>query len=154
VHYTGDVVTFAGSTYQAIRDTGKPPGSSDWVPLAVAGAGFNIRGTYDANAAYEQRDVVMIDGASFVALRSAPGVCPGTDWRLLVMRGARGRQGPSGARGVMGPRDERGEAAPTIKYWRVAPETYTAIPIMADGSEGPPLELRPLFERFLLETQL
>jgi hypothetical protein len=54
--------------------------------------------------------------------------------------------------GLRGERGERGVAAPTIKYWRVAPETYTAIPIMADGSEGPPLELRPLFERFVLET--
>jgi hypothetical protein len=29
VHYEGDVVTFAGSTYQALRDTGTVPGSAD-----------------------------------------------------------------------------------------------------------------------------
>jgi len=152
VHYEGDVVTFAGSTYQALRDTGKGPESADWVCLAVAGAGFAVRGKYLADEAYQRGDVVMMDGTSFVALKDAPSVCPGTDWRLLAMRGARGRQGLSGARGVMGMKGERGEAGPTVQYWRVAPESYTVIPIWADGTEGPALELRPLFERFLSET--
>ena len=30
---------------------------------------------------------------------------------------------------------------------------YVATPIMSDGGEGPPLELRGLFEQFLLETR-
>jgi hypothetical protein len=152
VHYKGDVVVCGGSTYQALRDTGQPPGSADWVCLATAGEGFTIRGTYDVNAAYKRGDIVMMDGASFVALRDQPGACPGTGWRLLAMRGARGRQGPSGQRGLMGLRGERGEAAPGIQSWSVDRSRYTATPIMSDGSIGPTLSLRGLFEQFLAET--
>ena len=152
VHYEGDVVSFAGSTYQATKDTAQPPGSEDWVPLATAGQGFRIRGAYLAGEAYQRGDVVMMDGASFVALKDAPGVCPGTDWRLLAMRGRAGRQGPSGERGLMGMRGERGAAAPGIQSWSVDSERYTATPIMTDGSIGPTLSLRGLFEQFLAET--
>jgi hypothetical protein len=120
--------------------------------LAVAGAGFAVRGKYLADEAYQRGDVVMLDGASFVALKDAPSVCPGTDWRLLAMRGARGRQGPSGARGLMGLRGERGEAGPAIKSWQIDRARYVATPIMSDGSTGPALELRPLFEQFYAEA--
>jgi len=85
-------------------------------------------------------------------LRSAPGVCPGDDWRLLAMRGARGRQGSSGQRGVMGLPGERGQAAPGIQSWSVDRARYVATPIMSDETEGAVLDLRPLFEQFLLET--
>src|SRR5262249_30204411 len=116
--------------------------------LAVAGAGFAVCGKYLAGEAYQRGDVVMLDGASFVALKNAPGVCPGDDWRLLAMRGA----GPSGQRGLMGLRGERGLAASTIQSWQIDSARYVATPIMNDGSRGPPLELRALFEQFLLET--
>ena len=64
-----------------------------------------------------------------------------------------GNRGESGARGIMGLRGERGEAAPTIRSWEVDRTRYLAIPVMSDGFRGPPLELRALFEQFLLETQ-
>jgi retron-type reverse transcriptase len=35
--------------------------------------------------------------------------------------------------------------------WRRDWERYQATPLMSDGSEGPPLELRPLFEQFHAE---
>jgi len=94
----------------------------------------------------------MINGSSFVALRDRPGPCPGDGWHLLASRGSRGNRGESGARGIMGLRGERGEAAPTIRSWEVDRTRYLAIPVMSDGFRGPPLELRGLFEQFLLET--
>jgi hypothetical protein len=96
--------------------------------------------------------VVMTNGSSFVALKDGPGPCPGDDWQLLASRGSRGHQGPSGERGLMGLRGERGQAAPTIRDWQIDRERYVATPLMSDGTQGPALELRALFEQFFLET--
>src|SRR5262249_31287180 len=139
---------FAGGTYQAKRDTARAPGSQDWVCLAVAGAGFTVRGTYYGGEEYKRLDVVMVNGSSFVALRDAPGPCPGEDWHLLASRGSRGERGPVGLGGARG---ERGEAAPSIRSWEIDRARYVATPVMSDGSRGPPLELHGLFEQFLLE---
>jgi hypothetical protein len=49
----------------------------------------------------------------------------------------------------MGP---RGESAPTITGWRVDRAAYVAVPLLSDGSEGAPLELRGLFKQFLDEV--
>ena len=144
VHHEGENVAFAGGTYQATKDTARAPGSRDWTCLAVAGAGFTVRGTYDGNEKYKHLDVVMMNGSSFVALKDNPGPCPGDDWHLLASRGSRGSKGLRG---------ERGAAAPTIQSWCIDRTRYTATPIMADGTLGPTLELRPLFEQFVLETQ-
>src|SRR6478672_12172461 len=115
IYHEGDIVAFAGGCYQATKDTARAPGAKDWVCLAVAGAGFTIRSTYDGNEEYKHLDVVMTNGSSFVALKDAPSPCPGDDWQLLASRGSRGHQGPSGERGLMGLRGERGAAAPTIR---------------------------------------
>ena len=92
----------------------------------------------------------MINGSSFVALKDSPGVCPGDDWQLLCSRGSRGERCLKGERGVIGP---RGEGAPIIKSWQIDRATYSAIPILADGSAGPVLELRPLFEHFVSDRE-
>jgi hypothetical protein len=152
VFHEGAIVAFAGGTWQAQRDTARVPGAQDWVCLAVAGAGFTIRSTYDGDEEYKHLDVVMTNGSSFVALKDAPGPCPGDDWQLLASRGSRGHQGPSGERGLMGLRGERGQAAPTIRDWQIDRERYVATPLMSDGTQGPALELRGLFEQFFLET--
>jgi hypothetical protein len=94
----------------------------------------------------------MVGGSSFVALKNVPGPCPGDDWQLLASCGSRGHRGPEGKRGIMGLRGERGEA-PMIRDWAIDRASYVATPIMADGSRGPPLELRALFEQFFLETE-
>jgi hypothetical protein len=44
VHYQGDVVTHDGGTWQATRDTGKAPGTKDWVALAAPVATGGRRG--------------------------------------------------------------------------------------------------------------
>ena len=92
----------------------------------------------------------MINGSSFVALKDTPGPCPGSDWHLLASRGSRGSRGFKGERGFIGP---RGERAPIIKSWQIDRATYSATPILADGSAGPALELRALFEQFVTERE-
>src|SRR5437763_5608472 len=37
VYHEGDIVAFAGGTYQAAKDTARVPGAQDWVCLAAAG---------------------------------------------------------------------------------------------------------------------
>jgi hypothetical protein len=153
IHYQGEIVTFNGSTYQAQCDTARPPPSNDWLCLAAAAAGFRMRGTYDSAEEYKQLDVVMINGSSFVALKDAPGRCPDSgNWHLLASHGKRGQRGETGARGLMGLHGERGAAAPQIQSWLLDRARYTATPMMTDGSIGPSLELRGLFEQFVLET--
>jgi len=154
IYHEGEIVAFDGGTYQAQRDTACAPGTRDWICLALAGAGFTVRGTYDGNEAYKHLDVVMINGSSFVALKDNPGLCPDSgDWHLLASRGSRGQRGAEGARGLMGLRGERGAAAPTIQSWLLDRARYTATPIMSDGSRGSSLELRALFEQFFAETE-
>jgi hypothetical protein len=75
-----------------------------------AAGSFNIRGTYDELTAYSYLDVVALNGGSFVALKDAPGSCPGPDWQLLC---SAGRRGPRGERGLMGP---AGPAASPVKW--------------------------------------
>jgi hypothetical protein len=153
IYYEREIVTFNGSTYQAIKDTARAPDTSDWVCLAAAGAGFTIRGTYDSAEEYKRFDIVIINGSSFTALKDNPGSCPDSgDWHLLASRGSRGQRGAEGARGITGLRGERGTSAPTIQSWLIDRTRYTATPMMSDGSIGSTLELRALFEQFLLET--
>src|SRR5262249_32542757 len=153
VYHEGDVVAFSGATYQATKDTARAPGSRDWTCLAAAGSGLTVRGTYDSDVEYRSLDVAMVNGSSFVALRDWPGPCPGDGWHLLASRGSRGSRGERGFAGLMGLRGERGEAASIIQSWHVDKATYRATPVMSNGTLGPSLELRALFEQFLLETQ-
>jgi hypothetical protein len=142
IYHEGDVVAFAGGTYQAQRDTARAPGAKDWVCLATPGSTLTIRGTYDSDVEYRCLDAVMLNGSSFVALKDNPGPCPGDDWQLLASRGSRGHRGDSGERGLMGLRGERGAAAPSIQSWQIDRTRYVATPVMSDGSTGPALELR------------
>jgi hypothetical protein len=153
IYHEGDIVTFAGGTYQATKDTARPPLSQDWICLAAAGAGSTMRGTYNRNAEYKQLDVVMLNGSSFVALKDNPGPCPDSgEWHLLASHGKRGQRGETGGRGLMGMCGPPGAAAPTIQSWYIDRTRYTATPIMSDGKPGSSLELRALFEQFFLET--
>jgi hypothetical protein len=53
------------------------------------------------------------------------------------------------SRGLIGP---RGEPAPTITGWRIDREGYAVMPVLSNGTEGAPLELRSLFEQSLNEV--
>jgi hypothetical protein len=67
-----------------------------------------------------------------------------------------GQRGIAGQRGERGERGERGAAAtpaPRLAGWKIDRASYTATPSMSDGSDGPPLDLRKLFEQFQDETK-
>ena len=76
ISYRGDVVTHAGATWQARKDTAKEPPHPDWIQLAVAGrdgrdaVSPTVRGTWRADADYRSLDIVARDGGCFIALLS------------------------------------------------------------------------------------
>jgi hypothetical protein len=155
VHYTGDVVCHQGSTWQSLRDTGHEPGHSDWICIAQAGAMPRICSTWSVDAKYRVLDVVARDGGAYIARKDDPGTCPGADWQAITLPGKRGPQGHPGERGEHGEKGGRGppgQSAPFIVSWIVERASYSAIPILSDGKEGPRLELRSLFEQFFAET--
>ena len=156
VFYAGDVIACDSGTFQARRDTGQPPSHADWRCLATAGrdgSSVNIRSTFDADADYRRLDVVALNGGSFIALKDAPGPCPGPGWQLLAGPGRRGAAGERGERGPSGPRGDAGASGATIRDWKIDRASYIATPVMTDGRDGPPLELRGLFEQFFLEAR-
>jgi hypothetical protein len=155
VCYQGEVAVYAGGTWQAVRDTGMVPGGKDWICLAVPGddgRSLKLIGTYDPEARYAALDIVALNGGAFAARRDNPGTCPGDGWQLLARQGQRGVTGERGAKGDKGDKGDPGQAAPIIKSWRVDRARYLALPVMSDGREGPPLELRGLFEQFQNDT--
>ena len=74
------------------------------------------------------------------------------DWQFVTLPGKRGHQGPRGERGEKGDRGPPGQSAPFVASWMVERASYSVVPILSDGTEGPRLELRPLFEQFDAET--
>jgi len=155
VYYEGDVVAYDGGTFQARRDTGQPPSHADWICLATSGRDGNsitVRGTFNETAEYRRLEVVALNGGSFIALKDAPGACPGSGWQLLASQGKRGVAGARGERGERGPQGNPGLSGVTICDWKIDRARYVATPVMSDGREGPPLELRGLFEQFLTEA--
>jgi Collagen triple helix repeat (20 copies) len=155
VHYQGDVVAHEGATYQALRDTGRsPPHGADWICLALAGTNGRsprVCGTFDPNTLYGELDIVALNGGSFIARHDDPGPCPGAGWQLLTRPGKRGDKGLRGDKGTSGEKGERGEpgkAAPGIVAWQLDAPNYRATPLLSNGNEGPPLELRAIFEQF------
>jgi len=114
VHYDGDIVTHAGSTWQALCDTGREPPHDDWALLASAGTparSFNLRGTWASNESYRALDVVTKERSSFAARSDDPGDCPGPGWQLIASQGSGGGRGE---RGPPGPQGERGPAGRII----------------------------------------
>jgi len=155
VYYEGAVVAYDGGTFQAKRDTGQAPSHRDWICLATAGRDGNsitVRGTFDETAEYHCLDVVAFNGGSFIALKDVPGPCPGSGWQLLASQGKRGVAGARGERGDRGPKGDPGLSGVTICDWKIDRARYVATPVMSDGREGPPLELRGLFEQFLKDA--
>ena len=151
VHYEGEVVVHLGATWQALRDTGRaPPHGDDWICLAAAASTPTIRGTYDAEACYQHLEIVAQGGSSFIARNDEPGACPGPGWQLIASAGRPGRTGPIGRTGARG---EKGDPGAVILDWDIDRASYHAVPILSDGTLGPPLALRGLFEQFHEETR-
>jgi hypothetical protein len=160
VHYAGEVVVYEGCAYQAQRDTARAPSHDrDWVCIAVAGRNGvdgrspTVRGTFDPNVSYKKLDIVALNKGSFITRRDDPGPCPGNGWQLIAAHGAPGDKGPPGPRGERGAQGAKGEPGASIVDWQIDRPNYQAIPVMSDGTEGPPLALRGLFEQFHRETR-
>ena len=156
VNYEGDVVTYDGCTFQALRDTAMTPGHSDWICLAVAGRDAKnptVCGTYNPETAYKYLNIVALEGSAFIARKDGAGACPGDDWQMIACRGKRGDKGESGERGPKGDPGPAGSPALTIKDWKLDRARYVATPVLSDGSNGPTLDLRGLFEQFNTETR-
>ena len=151
MHYADDVVVFNGATFQAKIDTALPPDSDDWTCLARAGRDampLMIRGTYDPLADYAAHDVVIINGASFVARQDQPGECPGAGWQLMAEKGRAGRPGERGPPGPKGDPGPPAPPAPSIVGGTLDPKNYRLTLSMSDGSDGPSFNLTPFFEQY------
>jgi hypothetical protein len=157
VIYQAEFVSHNGQLWQACRDTAQTPGGSDWICVARAGRDGvdalapRVRGTYDAHATYEQLDIVAMEGASFIAKRDKPGICPGDGWQLLSRQGKRGQRGERGERGPTGPKGDTGPAVMPQLVSSKIDENYNLTILRSDNS----LEIIPLraaFERYHSET--
>jgi hypothetical protein len=116
-----------------------PPGPEPYVG--------EVCGLYDPERDYRKYDLVSLGGAEWRARCDAPGPLPGDGWCLSSKAGERGRRGEVGPRGDPGP---RGQPAPVLKEWVI--RDYRVVPVMTDGSLGPPLDLRDLFELYHAEA--
>jgi hypothetical protein len=87
---------------------------------------------------------VTFNGSEWRAKEDDPGAIPGAGWAMAAVRGSRGKAGEKGERGPPGP------ATLSIVDWATT-DDFRALPIMSDGSLGPPLDLRQLFEQYHLE---
>jgi hypothetical protein len=158
VHYESDVVTHNGGTYQALCDTAKSPPHGDWAVLSAPGLdglhgsdgrdgrSFHICETYDPKETYEALDVVTLNSTWFVAKKDNPGTCPGPDWKA----GPTGKKGERGERGPQGERGQQGVNGREPVGWVQQDYTFTAV--MDDGSPGPQLPLRGVFEKFVNDS--
>ncbi len=75
VFHENDIVTFCGSSYQAIKDTMRVPITQDWRCIAARGndgRDFNVCGTFDPTASYRVLDIVTLDHGWFIAKRDNP----------------------------------------------------------------------------------
>ena len=100
------------------------------------------RGPYVSSAQYAALDIVSYDGGSFLALKPAQSVTPGTDpetWMQLASRGEQGETGPKGDTGQAGPQGEQGIQGPQGSQ---GPKGETGDPGPA-GPQGPQGEIGP-----------
>jgi hypothetical protein len=67
--------------------------------------------------------------------------------------GEKGEQGEPGPSGEQGPPGEPGKPGTEIVGWQVDRAAYALVPIQRDGTDGPPLRLRELFQQFLIDVR-
>lgn len=146
VHYEAQVVTHDGATWQAARDTAAAPPHDDWICLAERGIDApvgEVCGLFSPTRQYRMFDIATLNGAEWRARRDDPGPLPGDGWALSASQGKTGKPGDRGPRGEPGP---PGAPAPLIREWRY--RGYEALPIMTDGTVGPPLDGRRFVELY------
>jgi len=107
--------------------------------------GARLRGSPGYAAAAEWVKQRLTDWG-FDRVAFEPGGFPGPGWQLIA---SQGKSGPKGERWLQGIPD----VPAVIQKWRLDRDNYIAVPVMSDGREGPPLELRSLFEQFRTEAR-
>ena len=144
-----------GGLYQATRDTGHGVAHPDWICLARAGRDGRdgttpeVCGTFDAKAVYKKLDIVVCDGAAFIARRDNPGIIGlGDGWQMMSRQGKPGRKGETGERGLRGEKGDTGPPAvvPQLIGSRIG-DNYELILVYSDNSKQI-IPLRPAFERY------
>jgi len=101
-----------------------------------------VCGLFDAERQYRKFDLVSFRDSEWRARYDDPGELPGDGWAVSARAGSRGKPGERGERGPVGP-------VLAIASWET--RDYRVVPVMADGSVGPPLDLRELFEQYDIE---
>jgi len=155
ITYRGEVVSYDGGCFQAVKDTAMVPGGKDWIMLAAAGTpgrSMRLRGLYREGEHYDELDVVSFERTWFVAKRDGAGVCPGPDWQ----GGPTGKKGDKGLPGERGPQGLQGQDGAPAREWvavKVDRENYSLTAIMSDGSEGPSFSVRELFDQYDYERK-
>lgn len=150
IHYAGVIVTHAGATWQAKRDTAQTPTHDDWAQIAAAGRDApigTVHGLYDQTVSYRMFDLVVFNGSEWRAKRDEPGPLPGDGWALAAQVGRAGKPGERGASGPAGP---PGPPGIKIAAWEI--KDYTVIPVLTDGTLGPALDLAGILERYHHES--
>jgi hypothetical protein len=154
VTYQAEFVSHEGALYQAKTDTAQAPGGSDWICVARAGRDAitpNVRGTYNVHAQYKKLDVIVSDGAAFIASKDDPGNCPGDGWQMLSRQG---RRGPKGERGECGLRGEKGDPGPAVMPQLISSEIDANfnLSILRSDNSLEVIPLREAFERYYQQT--
>lgn len=98
---------------------------------------------FEPERAYRKFDLVSWHGSEWRARQDDPGTLPGDGWALSGQAGSRGKTGDKGERGDRG---LAGPPGPTIAAWET--RDFRIVPVMSDGSIGPPLDLREFFEAY------
>jgi hypothetical protein len=103
-----------------------------------------VRGTFDTREQYRELDIVVSDGAAWIARCDDPGICPGDGWQLMSKQG-------SAAAPVL-PASAGRDPGRSLVSWQVDRATYRASPLWSDGAIGPNLELHGLYEQYQEDT--
>jgi len=119
-----------------------PPGADSTVPGPPGPEPYvgEVCGLYEPGRDYRKFDLVTLNGSEWRARGDNPGALPGEGWALAGQSGSRGRPGERGERGISGP------PGPAIIAWET--RDYRIVPVMSDGSVGPPLDLREFFASY------
>ncbi len=115
-----------------------PPGAASDIPGPPGPEPYvgEVCGLFDPERQYRKYDLVTFRDSEWRARCDEPGELPGDDWALSARAGSKGKQG------------ERGERGPAISIAGWEQRDFRIVPVMSDGSIGPPLDLRAIFEQY------
>lgn len=121
-----------------------PPGADSFVPGPPGPVPYvgEVCGLWEPGRSYRKYDLVSFNGSEWRARLDDPGKLPGNGWALAGKRGSRGEAGERG---------ERGPAGAAIVSWER--RDFRVVPVLSDGSAGPPLDLTEFFAMYDAERR-